>query len=85
MGDRKNTREFQTGSNIPVKEVYLPEDVAGLNYKKDPQAPGFMGGKSLAPIKSDRAATGPEYFIDYYVSQLPGLSDAASDEGRSDN
>ena len=36
--DKKN--EFQTESGIPVKSVYLPEDVANSNYEKDLGRPG---------------------------------------------
>jgi len=40
MEDGEKRNEFRTGSNIPIKEVYLPEDVADLNYKEDLGLPG---------------------------------------------
>jgi methylmalonyl-CoA mutase N-terminal domain/subunit len=47
MVEGKTDSQFVTGSGIPVKEVYTPEDVSGLSYEKDlglPAQPPFTRG-----------------------------------------
>ena len=40
MDDRKKRDEFRTTSDIPIKDVYLPGDIADLHYEKDVGRPG---------------------------------------------
>ena len=40
MDDREKRDEFNTASNIPIKNVYLPGDVADLNYDEALGRPG---------------------------------------------
>jgi len=40
MEDRKKRDKFKTASNIPIKNVYLPEDVKDLDYEEDLALPG---------------------------------------------
>ena len=38
--DKERKEEFRTASGIPVKRLYTPEDIAGLDYEKDLGFPG---------------------------------------------
>jgi methylmalonyl-CoA mutase N-terminal domain len=40
MKEKVRKEEFATGSGIPIKRIYTPEDIAGLDYNRDLGYPG---------------------------------------------
>jgi len=40
MKEKERKEEFTTGSGIPIKRIYTPEDIAGLDYNRELGYPG---------------------------------------------